>query len=796
MHPVTAEALDALRTSNKPPRLFKMGGALVRIRRDENGPRIEPLTEDSMRGVLDRSAIWGRSCGADKPGQGTKQGESRLCITPAPKHIVRDILALADWSDEVFPPLVGIVRCPVLAPDGSLIDKPGYHAASGLWYEPDPNLVVPPFPEQPGDDCVTEAKCLIDELLINFPFKTEADKANATAFLITPLVRNMIKGPTPFGLIEAPSAGTGKGLLAKCLAIPAVGMPGLSTQPENDAEWRKALTAKLVGSPQVVIFDNLAKKLESPALEEVLTSEFWSDRELGATRTLVLPVLCTWLGTANNLQILGDLHRRLVWIRLDARMEYPDQRHPSEFTHPLPEWALQNRGRLLWAALILIRAWVVKGRKPGDKVMGSYEDWARTLDGILDNAGIKGFLSGQKERRVNADDDSSIWQGFCESIHRKRGAEKFGVADLNWVVDPEDKHYEEDVVAGLLTAKTPNGRRKQLGKFLQKVRDRVFGSFQLVDCGKDTHDKCHKYRVDKLAHRPANRPVPSWSPRNRRRSREEPADPVTQARIDRFWEHIHLCNILHDFDVDRFDQYLDLCEALWVNCGGLRLVTDRTLVRFAESQRLLRALLPSDTEDGRIIDLRDQLWVVNCVMKGLMEIGHMDRFRHQGRWMSRYAIDDQSYPIVVGPSTAEEAEYYGPSYYGTFADLCSCWWAFEDHSLVTSRLLGLIHQFNLLPGFADVYDRAEQIRELAHVLTAVQDIEFEGFVIRDTWPPAVVKHEDRVFRIELLNGFALPQKPASRYCAEAYRLYGKPYVISDKDFPWLCGARPGQGKTP
>jgi len=428
MHPVTAKALEALKLSNQPPLLFTQGGSLSRIQVDERGPYTKPLDEFSMRGILDRSAYWARSFGKDK------EGKEKLVLTPPPRHIVMDLLSLPFWPTESFPPLVGIVRCPVMAEDGSLVDKPGYHKASKLWYEPETGLVVPAIPLNPTDDDRAKAKVLLlDELLVNFPFNTNGDRANALAYLIAPLARNLIKGPTPFGLVEAPAPGTGKGLLAKCLAIPAVGMPNLSAQPESDAEWRKAITAKLRDSPQIVYYDNLTKKLESSALEEVLTTEIWSDRELGVTRTITVPVRCTWLGTSNNLSIMGDLHRRIVWIKLDAKMERPEERDPSSFRHPdVVSWALQHRGDLLWAALVLIRTWVVKGRPPGPQNMGSFESWAKTLGGILQVAGVEGFLSEQKERRVNADEDSALWQGFYYYSARSYPLDPPVAAKLCW----------------------------------------------------------------------------------------------------------------------------------------------------------------------------------------------------------------------------------------------------------------------------------------------------------------------------------------------------------------------------
>src|SRR5262249_25049306 len=146
--------------------------------------------------------------------------------------------------------------------------------------------------------------------------------------------------------------------------------------------------------------------LKSPALEAALTSECWADRMLGETRIVHAKITATWLATANNLQVGGDLARRIVSIRLDAKLERPDERDPAKFKHPeLLAWAKTNRGRLMWAALTLIKAWVAREKPPGKQVMGSYESWAQTLGGILEVSGMTTFLTNLKQFRQNTDSD-------------------------------------------------------------------------------------------------------------------------------------------------------------------------------------------------------------------------------------------------------------------------------------------------------------------------------------------------------------------------------------------------------
>ncbi|MGQ0506800.1 MAG: CHC2 zinc finger domain-containing protein [Myxococcaceae bacterium] len=57
-HEVRAEAWSAIHAANKPPKLFRRSGALVRIARDEDGTRIATLDEASVFDVLGDVADW------------------------------------------------------------------------------------------------------------------------------------------------------------------------------------------------------------------------------------------------------------------------------------------------------------------------------------------------------------------------------------------------------------------------------------------------------------------------------------------------------------------------------------------------------------------------------------------------------------------------------------------------------------------------------------------------------------------------------------------------------------------
>jgi len=791
MHPVSEEALNALKSFNRKPRHFRLGNMLVRIRDGQGGLSVEHHTEDSLRGLLDRSARWVKS-------YGTQGADQKHVVTPPPKHIVRDIQSLADWPSDAFPLLEAIVRCPSYASDGFLINDTGYHPGSRSYYSPPPDLIVPLVPVHISKEVLEKAKALLKELLADFPVKSPGDYANAISVPLTTLARNMINGPTPFMLIEAPVMGTGKTKLAEALLIPALGRPSTTTQPDDDDEWRKSITASLLSSPQAIWYDNLAGSLKSQKLEQVLTSDVWTDRFLGETRTVSLPVRCTWLGTANNLQIMGDLHRRIVWIKLVSLMERPEDRDPSQFKHRLPEWAFENRGELLWAALVLIRAWVEQGRPPGPQSMASYESWAKTIGGIFQVAGIPGFLEAQKDRRIDSDDSASQWEAFLKSIDENLGGQDFGVNDLKWVVDPEHASFNGELLQGVLTKETKGERSKQLGWRLKQNEDRVYGRYQLVMAGRDGRSNCRRYKVMKLdaVQKPIAKFEPVW---------DRPAD-ISPLQLDsydaelsrEFRARLESSGLLREDLVGCDEYFVEACHILLFSCNQCLLVTDRALIRFIEAYGRFPTLFPSADWPSRQREFHELHGAFNMFFQGLMTLTHYDNVNHEGRTFLRYQIhqlddligaDDQPVPKpdsepLPAAHRAPLSKFTESEHYSTFVDICRRWWIFKHHTLHVSCLLDLVQEFNLLP----------QQQELAKIFNDVVGFEFDGFVIEPAyWPeyyPSGLGENSYVYTLNRLNGFSQPAILSNPDDPKERQAWVKEFQWTDRYTAWLLNQWP------
>ncbi len=334
--------------------------------------------------VLDRSA-GGMGHGAIRPlGEaGLRERLTRACafvkpvagrLKPAhpPIWMVRALLGRGCWPE--LPELAGVTGAPLLRGDGSVLQEPGFDATTGWLYRPDQDFEPVPAHPEPGQ--IQAALALLRETVCDFPFLAEAHYAAWLCALLTPLARLAFAGPSPLNLIDANVAGSGKSLLVDVIATLLTGRPAARTSYTRDEEeMRKQITGLAAQDTQLALIDNVSV-LASATLDRALTAATWRDRLLGSNTQVSVPLVATWYATGNNVVLAGDTGRRALHIRLESRCERPEQR--TGFRHPrLLAWVARQRGRLLPAALTLLRAYTAAGRPSCPlPAWGSYEGWS------------------------------------------------------------------------------------------------------------------------------------------------------------------------------------------------------------------------------------------------------------------------------------------------------------------------------------------------------------------------------------------------------------------------------------
>src|SRR5690606_18828840 len=129
--------------------------------------------------------------------------------------------------------------------------------------------------------------------------------------------------------------------------------------------------------------------------------------------------------------------RRCYLIRLDAKTSVPWKR--SGFRHEdLKSWVRDNRPNLVRALLTISRAWYAEGKPPADvPTFGSFEAWSRTIGGMLQLAGITGFLSNLDALIADATSEDGEWVELLEALSAYFGEQPFLARDVVQLVKSE-----------------------------------------------------------------------------------------------------------------------------------------------------------------------------------------------------------------------------------------------------------------------------------------------------------------------------------------------------------------------
>lgn len=180
--------------------------------------------------------------------------------------------------------MAGLTRQPYLRPDGSLMAAAGYDTATCMFGVFNAREFA--IPDRPTRADAEAAFARLRELLSEFSFAAEVDRAAALTALLTAAVRPSLPVASMFH-VRAHMVGSGKSYLCELVtafATPQRGTP--TTFPADDEEYRKLLLAELLRAPAVVEFDNLTGDLVAhKSLCTALTSEFMSGRILGVSKT-------------------------------------------------------------------------------------------------------------------------------------------------------------------------------------------------------------------------------------------------------------------------------------------------------------------------------------------------------------------------------------------------------------------------------------------------------------------------------------------------------------------------------
>jgi hypothetical protein len=306
-----------------------------------------------------------------------------------------------------------IARTPIFLASGALVSRDGWDVTNALYVDLC-GLKIDAVPPKPTKEQVGGALADLKDLLGQFDFHDKdldgqengkPGYAAALAMLLTLPARRLFSGPSPLFFPSKAKAGTGGTLLG---GLPARIFEGhdpvpMPFSPNNDEENQKVLIAATLEGRSILFYDDV-KNFNSRALIQAITSGNIGGRLLGGSTTVTAPNKSLWVATGNNPRLNEEMQRRTLMIRLAATTADLNNRKFTKRTNKANEgitfeaWVIQERAKFIRALLVLVQNWIAKGKPLFTKRgLTSFEGWAGVVGGILQCAGVEGFLTAKRQ---------------------------------------------------------------------------------------------------------------------------------------------------------------------------------------------------------------------------------------------------------------------------------------------------------------------------------------------------------------------------------------------------------------
>jgi hypothetical protein len=410
--------------------------------------------------------------------------------TSCPPAIARRVIGAA--SEVGLRSCAAIVTVPLFV-NGEIVGTPGYHPSRRVFLDvpPDPPIV----PKNPTKQDALEA---LDVLLAPFTGyiagQGERDalrlKCSTSAAALTAILRPSLPH-APAILVDAEIPGAGKGKYARAVCVIATGrLPSMVTEGHSEEEVEKRMAAAILTGSAAIMIDNLQRTLASSTLESGLTEGYATIRIFGKLAEVTVPCSALVVITANNATLRADMLRRTLPVRIVAGTDKPENR---VFAFDPYEVAARRRPEIIVAGLTIARAWWLardtdQGRRIRKTTLGSFERWADLVAGAVE------WLTGMNpieliEARKAEDPARNAEWRVIHALHELFSQREWTAKEAVGAPAKTDPYggiiqdatgLDPDEWASVIPLKGPRPSPLQVGQWLNKRKDRVWGDLQLV----------------------------------------------------------------------------------------------------------------------------------------------------------------------------------------------------------------------------------------------------------------------------------------------------------------------------
>ena len=339
---------------------------------------------------------------------------------------------LADRGAWPFPSIRGVLTCPTLRPDGSILAQRGYDPASRYYLAFPSNLVMPnDMPEAPTRQDAEAALARQDKLLAKFPFVDQVSKAVAHCILMTQPLRCAMEC-SPLLAVSANAPGSGKSFLVDLASAIALGRPCPIIPPgKNDEETEKGLRTKLLSGTPAFSIDNVYSGINLPLLNMATERTHISIRLFGVLEEVEVENSVVVYQTGNNLPIVDEQGRRTMRCQIDVVGDVRPEFRVFD-VNPI-DTVMADRGRYVADVLIIARAYAharASGEpRPDIPPMGdSHKAWSQLVREPLVWLGCEDPIKSQEISR-QSDPVANTLGAVIDAWHAAFGMEEHTLAE-------------------------------------------------------------------------------------------------------------------------------------------------------------------------------------------------------------------------------------------------------------------------------------------------------------------------------------------------------------------------------
>ena len=186
----------------------------------------------------------------------------------------------------------------------------------------------------------------------------------------------------------------------------------------DEEEFEKQLATGTEPGNRVLVIDNVrlprgAKEIVSSVLERCVTATMLRFRRLGKNASIIRPNDVLFVLTMNSARLGTDLRRRSLPVRLHHEGNIDER---SFRVNELAVFVRDHRLEILGELIGMVAGWLKAGRPiPSQPAQHSVSnEWAATIDAILQFNGYTGFLTNFDDATAEADADFQALVEICE----------------------------------------------------------------------------------------------------------------------------------------------------------------------------------------------------------------------------------------------------------------------------------------------------------------------------------------------------------------------------------------------